>query len=231
MSANKNLEKYEVVDGLKYKFVFPNMGQSTEADMEYSKGYTNALKAGIWPRVKMERHVTENGLWTDEDAKRLDDKNLLFQELVAATFSAAKNEEKEKLREKLVIARNELMTLISQKQSLFNNTAESKAEEAKILSLVPKCILKEDGSKVWNSVDEFQKENNTGLAIELMRIFISYISDLDNKLSQIDNLLSSSPEKEEEEKAPEVETVVELKVAEVAPKETDTVELKEEVPA
>jgi hypothetical protein len=229
--SNKNLEKYEEIDGKKYKFVFPTMGESTEADMEYSKGYTNALKAGLWPRVKMERHVAENSLWSDEDNKKLDDKNMEFQELVTKTFSAVKNEEKQKLREALAATKNELMSLIILKQSLFNNTAESKADEAKVLSLVPKCVLNEDGSKIWDSPESFQKEKNTGLAVELAHIFVSFISDLDNKLSQVDNLLSNNPEEAEEAVEEIVDSVPvkeEVKVEEVSPT-PKKVEVKEEV--
>ncbi len=225
--ANKNLEKIEEVDGVKYKFVFPNMGESAEADMEYSKGYTKALQNGLWPRTKMERHVSENGLWTGEDSEKVEVKNRQFQELVGQAFVAKDPAVKAELLAKLNDVRNELMSLMIQKQSLFNNTAEAKGEETKILSLIPKCVLNEDGSRKWNNYEEFQKEKDTQNTLELVKVFVAFISDLDNKLSQVDNLLNSYPEDEKVEEeilaAEKVEEQVKIEEipAEEKAKETD----------
>lgn len=202
---NRKMEKTDTIGDKVVKFILPSVGQLISADIEYSKGYTNALKAGIWPRMKMEKFVEENALWTEEDEKKLEEKDREFKDLFAKNLATEDQEKRDAINLEMAKVRNEVLSIFGKKQSLYLNTAETKGEEAKIASLIPLCCRKEDGSAYWNSFDEFKGEKDKDFGMEIVRIFMMFLSNMEDALAQTDSVLNrTNVEEPEAEKVEEV---------------------------
>ncbi len=216
------LEKIVTLNDINYKVVFPTVGQSTEADIDYSKSYNSSLKNGILPRVAMEAYVRNNELWEVEKDNEID---LLNKELGDITFEIKKEKDLEKrkvLTIKFIEKRDELLVLGSERESLYHHTAESKGEEARISSLIWKCVSKEDGTKVWASKEDFLNERDSQLVSGLVQAFVGFTSGLEKKMEQLNDIFKdpiSEDNKEESVGALIGEDPTESSAAEEKPKE------------
>ncbi len=200
--ANETSKMIEV-DGRKIKLISPTLGIGSEGDLEFSKAYTKALQAGLMPRAAMEKLSIDSGAWTTKDDEEVTIISNKLQDVMAA-FLVAAGEEKDKLRLEFYDFRNRLAAITAKRQSLFTHTAEAKGEEAKIASLAWKCILNEDGSKVWKSLEEFFSETNIGFVSQAVQSFVAFTSGLEEKIEEIEKIFDKVPE-ETKEVIPEVE--------------------------
>lgn len=190
-------EKVITIGEKNYKIVKPTIGQTTEADIAYSKAYTLAIKAGLLPRAAMEVEVEKNKLWPDEnEAKLLQVSEELQAEVAKIRNSETSKADKALARLNFIEKRNEVIRLTALKQSLFMHTAETKGDEAKTSYLISKCVLNEDGSKVWNTQEDFTNERSSDIVERLVQELISFISGLDDKIDQMNSLLED-PNQEE----------------------------------
>lgn len=198
MKMGKEISKTVEVCGKKIKLNTPTIGMGAEGDLEYSKAYTKSLIGGLMPRAAMEKFVRESKSWTDEDDTRLSDVMSKLQELMAQFGTEKDNDKRQDLRLSFYETRNELANLTARRQSLFAHTAESKGEEAKVTNLAWKCITNEDGSKIWNTQEQFLAETDVEFVGAALQEFISFTTNLEEKMSELDEIIEGDYIEEKE---------------------------------
>jgi len=173
--------------------------------MEYSKVYTAALSAGILPKVVLEKKIMAAGAWTPEDEAKIDRLGAEMREALANLTVAKTDDAKNAALMLFYEKRNTLMEESAKKQQLLQHTAESKGEEAKLTELMWRCVLKEDGSRVWENKDALLSQANSEKMARIIQEFVAFTTGLDEKIKSVDDLVKSSFEQEakEEEKPQE----------------------------
>jgi hypothetical protein len=203
----QKVEKVVDLGDEKVKFIYPNVRQNSEADLEYSKAYTKALLAGLIPRAAMERRLKESGAWVEADDDEINQLGLDINDLIIKLNVEKDTAKRQELKIQFLEARNKLYALSSRRQSLFTNTPEIKGEEAKIAELLWQCSFKEDGSKIWNSKEEFLNSNDIKYTEKIIGAFVGFTTNLDENLALIEDLLSDkdiAPQEDVEEVQKEV---------------------------
>ncbi len=185
----------------KIKITFPTLGQSSESDLEYSKAYTKALKAGLLPRVSMERQIIESDLWTEKQEAELENGKENLNILIEKYRLTVDKTDKSIFQNQFYELQSNIFKLSSIKESLFNHTAEKKGEEAKVANLAWKCILNEDDTRIWKTQEEFFNEKDNVFVSEVVMAFIKFTSGLDDTINNISNLLKSEFKDSSEEES------------------------------
>ncbi len=222
--ARENFKIKEIQDR-KIKLATPTIGMGTEGDLAYSKAYTQAIQNGILPRIAMEKYVNEQKLWTNEDDLEVQRVSVDLQEIMALFSSEKDTEKKNELKLRFYNLKNTLTNLSIKRQSLFLHTAESKGEEAKISSIAWKCILNEDGSRVWGTQEVFLAETDTAFASLALQEFLAFSSGIEERQGELEEIF----EEKEEEIVEEKEVILEDKKEEKI--EIKAEEIKEETKA
>tara|TARA_R100000315_G_scaffold52668_2_gene26402 strand:+ start:3340 stop:4113 length:774 start_codon:yes stop_codon:yes gene_type:complete len=140
-------EEVEVTKKVEKKVPFtigikePTRRELEEADMEFSIEMSNCIKKGILTKAMLAKKYSDTGgLLAESDANKLVD---LYAELAdceaeytqrtlqnknVKRLPKAVREEIDKLSARIAIARRDIVTLESSYQSLFNHTADTKAQ-------------------------------------------------------------------------------------------------------
>jgi len=137
----------------------PGRRQLEDADMEYSIEISRCVKKGILTKAMLAKKYSDTGgILTEKDAQRLID---LYGELAelereASTLGikigdkvpAKSNEKSKEIHGKLALTRRDIVNLESSYQSLFNHTADIKAQNRVILwYIVNLAYVKKEGDE------------------------------------------------------------------------------------
>jgi hypothetical protein len=132
----------------------PSRRQLEEADMEYSIEISRCIKKGILTKAMLAKKYSDTGgILTEKDAERLVD---LYSELAELEMEIAKSglhpsdakKGKKGLGGRLAMTRREIVNLESAYQSLFNHTADIKAQNRVILwYMVTLAHIKKEGAE------------------------------------------------------------------------------------
>jgi len=171
----------------------PSRRQLEEADMEYSIEISRCIKKGVLTKAMLAKKYSDTGgILTEKDAQRLVD---LYSDLSDLEMEIAKTGShptdlkggNRKLGGKMAMTRREIVNLESAYQSLFNHTADIKAQNRVILwyMVTLAYIKKEDeenpvrifeGKEFEDRVDAYydQDENDN----KMFRAFSSKLAAL-----------------------------------------------------
>jgi hypothetical protein len=169
MSKDKKDFEFE---GVKYFVKRPTSKVSGEASRIYSVEFTKCIREGLMTKEKMKAFLLEHGVWTKEQEEKEKNISKQINELELEIYKSGPDRKRVSLKEgrekaiKIKELRNDYMNLISQRQSYESNTAESIADNARFDYLVSECTFKEDGTKVYNSYDDYQVKSNEDLAYQ-----------------------------------------------------------------
>lgn len=117
----------------------PNRRQIEEADMEYSITLSNCVSKGVLTKQMLAKKYSDSGgIMSEYDAKKLlelyVESDELSNKLARISSMGGKNkkskQDSEKLTEKLASKRREIVEMETNYQSLFNHTADTKAQNA-----------------------------------------------------------------------------------------------------
>lgn len=145
---------------------FPTLQEEAEITRYYSECYTRLLnESTLFTQYKLRKILSEKGEWTEEDEKKIDDLQELYVSK-AVTIEQIKSKKRltdnnkkelevlEKEQDKVY---SEWMLLNLTKNQLFENTIEGQAEQEALRYKLVKCVLKEDKTPLWNSIDDLLK--------------------------------------------------------------------------
>ena len=166
MSENKKF----TFEDKEYSVVRPSAKVTQAAQRLYSAEFMKCINEGLMVKPKLKQFLEEHGIWTKDQEKKekeiADEINALELELYRGGGKGKKitlTEGKEKAL-KIKELRASYMELIAERQSYESNTAESVADNARFDYLVSECTLNADGTKVYNSFEDYQSKSSDDLA-------------------------------------------------------------------
>ena len=168
----ENKRTFEV-DGVKYDIKRPNAALSEQSNLEYTRVFSQSVKAGALLRDAILIKMREQGLWDDEkDLKylvSLRELNTLEKKLKKGGIKLSEAKE---IAFEMSRKREELQELISEKNKLDNNSAEGIAETARFNFLLVRCLVyNSDGKPFFKDVDDFLTKQSTVVAIKASETF------------------------------------------------------------
>lgn len=197
-------EKEWEYEGKKYVFTMPTIGQTTAADLEYSKAYTDAIKNGLMPRVILERDFKEKGIWSDSDNVDLDNILNKLQEQIMVLKTSLDQDERNAAKRTLEIVKIEYQELYNKRTVLFQHSADSKGEAARILELAYKCILDVNKNPVWKTKEEFLAQRDSKFISDIIKELVIFTNGLEEKVNSLEDFIDQIEEKSLEDKVEEV---------------------------
>jgi hypothetical protein len=179
---------------------FPKVDENRLADWEYSKVFNQALKDGIPSNKQMAKQIEEYGLWTKEDDDKIAKiREEIDKQIVIMDKMTEGSKNMEKVQEKIMELRNELMVIQQEHQKYFQQTAEAKADEAKMSFLIFKVTEDANtGKPFWATYDAFKNEEDQSTVNSIAYQFITFINGLPS------DFLQQAPAKNDEETEGEV---------------------------
>lgn len=190
---------FDTKKGLK-QVRFPKVEENRLADWEYTKLLNMALKDGIPTQKQMGEMIKDLGLWTEADDAKLDSLREEVNKQVAVLDKMTEGSKNfEKVEEKIGELREEVFGIQQERQKLYQNTAESKADEAKMSFLIYKCSEDANtGKPVWSSYDEFKNEEDQEFVNTIVYQFLTFINGLPSDFLSTPSTGTSNSEVEDE---------------------------------
>lgn len=199
MADTEKLEKQEVVKNIldgRREFVFedgdnittyfiadPSGAEIRKADWHYAKVFNEALADGLPTEAQMLDILTQRGLLSEEYTKQLEKVKL---DLAAALFrlenSSAEttDEEQEDLALEVSRLRDELLRLNHKINGPLGNTCENLATDARNEYMTSRIVEKKDGSKLWETFDDYLNEENNALVLKCRFEVMAWLNGLDS---------------------------------------------------
>lgn len=171
-----------VFDSEKYGLLqirYPRVEENRLADWEYSKVFQQAIMDDIPTNREMEELIKKKKLWTKKDDEKIEK----IREEINKQLTILSKMETEKniapIEDKIEELRDEMFALQQEKQRYFNNTAEAKADEAKMSFLIHKCTeYADNNSPVWATYTDFKNEEDQATVNMIVYQFLTFINGL-----------------------------------------------------
>lgn len=158
---------------------FPLVEENRLADWEYSKIFMQAINDDIPTNKEIDAMIKRKNLWTEEDENKIDEirSRIDVQLVLLSKMETEKN--MKPIEDKINELRQEIFAIQQEKQKFFNNTAESKADEAKMSFLISRVTEYADsGKKVWEKYGDFKNEPDQATVNEIVFQFLTFINGL-----------------------------------------------------
>lgn len=180
---------------------FPKVEENRLADWEYTKVFQQAIKDGIPTNKQMTKQIEELELWTKEDDEKIKSINDEVQKQIAVLDKMSEGSKNfEAVADKIAELRNDALAIQTEKQRLFNNTAESKADEAKMTFLIYKCAEFADSNEpIWVKYEDLKNEEDQGTVNIIVYQFLTFINGLPADFLSLPSTGKGTVEEEEEE--------------------------------
>jgi hypothetical protein len=158
---------------------FPKVEENRLADWEYSKVFMQACNDDIPTNREVEELIKRKRLWTEEDDNKIDEIRAQIDVQVVLLSKMETEKNKKPIEDKINALRQEIFNMQQERQKYFNNTAESKADEAKMSFLIHKCTEYADtGKAVWVTYKDFKEEEDQATVNEIVFQFLTFINGL-----------------------------------------------------
>lgn len=158
---------------------FPKVEENRLADWEYSKVFQQAVMDDIPTNREMEELIKRKKLWTEEDDKKIEDIRLDIEKQLTLLSKMETEKNMKPIEDKINALRDEIFALQQEKQKYYNNTAESKADEAKMSFLIYKCTQVADtGKRLWETYGDFKEEEDQTTVNQIVYQFLTFINGL-----------------------------------------------------
>jgi hypothetical protein len=158
-----------------------------------AKVWTDCVREGIMTKKELEKFMNAQGVWDkDKDEKQKSITDAIFS-LEKQLYVGGKNgklraSEGKRIAIEMRKKRNELRDLISDRLALEQNTAESISDNSKFDFLVANCAYYENGNKVYNDLEDYQKRSDDEIgyaaATTLAGMLYSVDKDFESKLPE-----------------------------------------------
>ena len=175
-------------EDLNYYISAPTADDIRGADWQYSKTYTRSLVEGITTSAEMMDILMRRGVVGpefDQRQRELSD-NLAVKVLSLQTTDEV--DKKQMSAMEVANAREELFNWNQRLNGPMSNTCEQMADDSRLEYLTSRMIEREDGSKLWESYDDFLKERSQALAIRSRFEVMLYLQGLES------NFMEKTPE-------------------------------------
>jgi hypothetical protein len=164
-----------------YRTRFPTPKEDADARLAYATAFNDAMERGIPTIKQLERRLKEHGIWRTEDEEELKvirDKMTQIEIILSKKDPKDKSKTTRKLAEELLEMRSQALEKSSQLNEFLNNTIEALAEEVKQAYYVSTCTERRDGSKVWNTPEEYMNSRDASLVNAAAYEYITFTNGL-----------------------------------------------------
>lgn len=190
----------------KVVLVRPNIGVSKEGDWIYSKVFNEAIRKGIPPTAILQKQLEESGVWTNKEEKDLEKERTLLTKFTLALREEKDEEKRKPLKKNYLEAKDALFSTLMTKSSLFNHSAERKADDARTEYLILKGSYKEGGKEpVWKDEEEMLESDDSVFYSNLATEYVTFLTDLPLDFDSIPG--EKKEDKKADEKKPEEKKV------------------------
>lgn len=205
----------------KYYIAPPNANDIREADWQYSRVYTKSLTEGITTSAEMMDILRRRGIIGPEFEQRASELTTNLNERLWSLESADDFDIKRDTAVEVAEARDELFQWNQRLNGPMANTCEQMADDARLEYLTSSMIADEEGNRIWETHEDYLKEENQALALKSRFEIMLYLQGLEP------DFLEKTPEAVAMK---EVETDILAKAAEAA-KALEAVRKEEEAVA
>jgi hypothetical protein len=171
----------------------PSNALMSSAQRIGAKVWTDCVRDGIMTKKELEKFMNAQGVWDknkDAQQKEITDTilDLEKQLYVSGKNGKLRASDGKRIAIEMRKKRNELRDLISERLSLEQNTAESISDNSKFDFLVSNCAFYENGNKVYNDLEDYQRRSDDEIgyasATALASMLYSVDKDFEAKLPE-----------------------------------------------
>lgn len=167
----------------------PTVKQYSEGDTVYSKAYVDAIKNGLKPNVVLEREYRAVGAITKESDDALAGLQEKMREAIVQLHAGVSEEDKQSVYSEFLKLKFDYEQMVLERNSLFQHSAESKAEIAKISCFLWQCVFDESHNPLWKTQEEFLESKTSRFVEEVIKKFILYLMSLDESEAKFNEVL------------------------------------------
>ncbi len=170
--------RHIVVEGIKIVLALPNMDEQTQGDWEYSRVYVQALKQGLLTRKEWEKLIADRGLILNENVKPDLLNRMREISIELADEEQVSDDRRETLNQELDEVQRRYQQVAMEEDEYFSNTAERKAEQARLVFLAALCTRYDAGEaqvgqRLWDTLDAFRQERRNNLISTVLTHFMT----------------------------------------------------------
>ena len=179
----ENVKRVFEHNGIKYAVTRPTVKQQQEANKLRSKTFNDALRNGDLLRDQLDSELRKRGDWNDdrEAGYQVLRKEVLDYELALKKGGIKLSHAKE-LALEMADKREEMVSMLSSRTELDNNTCEGQADSARFNCLFAVCLVYEEtGEKYFpGGLEEYTAAANDDVAVKGATEFYYLISGTEN---------------------------------------------------
>lgn len=173
--------KFEGLDGkTDYYITTPTAEDIRGADWNYSKIYTKSLVEGITTAAEMMDILMRRGVVGPEFEQRQKELNDELAKKVIKLQEIENLDEKQLLAMEVANSREELFNWNQRLNGPMSNTCEQIADDSRLEFLTSRIVEREDGTKIWETYEDFLVEKNQALAIRARFEIMLYLQGLES---------------------------------------------------
>lgn len=166
-----------------YVIKYPSTKNVQEADWLYSTVFADGLNTGLPIKAELEKKLIDRGVLTsnEDHEKELDKIRKEIKRLEVKFEQAKKTEHKKeltRLAKELAKFRQMIYDSVIARTQYLNNSVESKADDARTSYLIHCTIFNEDGTRLWNTYDEYLNERDYPLVSKAGFEYIRFSSGI-----------------------------------------------------
>jgi hypothetical protein len=143
----------------------PNAEDIKGADWQYSKVYTKSLVEGISTSSEMHDILTRRGIIGPDYEQRRAELETILSEKILDLAGTPSTTDKQLSALEVAKAREELFRWNQRLNGPMSNTCEQIADDARLEYLSSRMVENEDGSKVWETFEDYLEEPDQPLAL------------------------------------------------------------------
>jgi predicted DNA-binding protein len=175
-------------------FRHPTIDESARADMQYSKSFQNLVEEGVRTNAQWRKWMREQGVFTREDEKRIRTLGQEMQALSTALVDTEGDEAREAIEKQIEDISDEMQELYMEQQAFLQHSAESKAEEGRLMQLILCCVENEDGEPIWPNQEALLAEDNDQQTIEVTAGLMRFLRGIPLELLEDSLGVTETPE-------------------------------------
>jgi len=158
----------------------PSPDNLHSAQRIYNQYFRDAINSSAMLRVKMEKYLKQEGLWTDDHEKDYSDLVSKIKELkLKLAKGGIKLSKARSLAVEIMDVRHQSNVMLAERLVLDSHTAEGQADAARLNYLISVCtVYNESGKTYFSDFDDFLKKMNDDVATDSKRALQDMIYDV-----------------------------------------------------
>jgi HPt (histidine-containing phosphotransfer) domain-containing protein len=176
-------QKFSYIEDKLFVFKHPDNIIRMRSDLIYDRAHDKALSQGMLPVKDLEVLIRERNIFTEEDENALERLNtqLEAQHILLSKTTRVKARQ-DRIKETIANLKKEARELEYKRISKLSMSAESKAEEERLLFLCFSCTYVEDGNRHWNTFNDLLNERKLEFKDKILYEYIKFRNGIDTSI-------------------------------------------------